>query len=245
MVTVLLRPEDLDADSVELGGATYRHLFRARRLPAGVKIRAVDGRGRARWAEVERVERQRAVLKLSTPAPSHEPSYHLYLWVAVLRPERASWLVEKATEIGVRAIRFIAAERTPRKMKPAGLERLQRVARSAVEQSHRSWMPEITGVDPWETVVASLKEGGDEVDRYVLDTGLHEEHEFSSNRQSTADSSEIALQSRGEVLVGPEGGWSDLERRQLEELGLRVVSLGGRTLRVETAAIAAAVKLLC
>lgn len=237
MVTVLLRPEDLDADSVELEGDTYRHLFRARRLPAGVKLRVVDGRGRARWAEVEHVERRKASLKLSTPAPTHEPSYRLHLWVAALRPERASWLVEKATEIGVRAIRFIATERTPRKMTPAGLERLQRVARAAVEQSHRSWLPEITGVDSWDAVIGSLREGGDEVNRYVLDTGLEGESKLA-NRQSEMDSA-------GLVLVGPEGGWSDSERRQLQDLGLQAVSLGGRTLRVETAAIAAAVKLLC
>ncbi len=100
MITVLLRPEDLTGDHVELEGAIYRHLFRARRLPAGVRVRVVDGLGRACWAEVTRVERRRAVISLADPAPDNEPAYHLHLRVAALRSERASWLVEKATEIG-------------------------------------------------------------------------------------------------------------------------------------------------
>ncbi len=249
MVTVLLCPEDLDAERVELEGANYRHLFRARRLPAGVTVRVVDGRGRARWAAVERVEHRRAVLSLAAPAPGHEPEYRLHLWVAALRPERASWMVEKATEIGVHSIRFIATERTPRKIQPAGLERLRRVGRAAVEQSHRSWLPEITGVDPWATVAASLSDCGDDVELYVLDTGAGCEDQSSTREgpgQSHPGTREQALPRTGQgwVMVGPEGGWTDSERRQLQELGCQPMSLGRRTLRVETAAIAAAVKLL-
>ncbi len=249
MITVLLKPEELDSEHVELEGANYRHLFRARRLPVGVTIRVVDGLGRARWAEVERVERRRAVLSLAARAPSHEPAYRLHLWVAALRPERASWLVEKATEIGVRSICFIATERTPRKVTPSGLERLRRVARAAVEQSHRSRVPEITGAVPWETVVEALCDGGDDVDRYVLDTSGREEENSPQKREGQSRSngfkSALPRMGRGWVMIGPEGGWSDSERRQLQELGFRAISLGRRTLRVETAAIAAAVKVLC
>ncbi len=232
MITVLLRPEELDGDGVEIEGAPYRHLFRARRLPAGARVRAVDGRGRARWAEVVRVERRRAVLALAEPAPDHEPAYRLHLQVAALRAERASWLVEKATEIGVRSIRFIATERTPRKVTPAGLERLRRVARAAVEQSHRSRVPEISGVDPWAAVTASLGAPESAGDHAFLDTGAPP----AAGWRARGDS--------GIVLVGPEGGWSRAEARELEALGCRAVSLGERTLRVETAAVVAAAKLL-
>ncbi len=232
-ITVLLRPTDLDGDRVEIEGAAYRHLFRARRLKAGVRLRAVDGEGRARWADVDRVERRRAVLSLAEPAPDNEPAYRLHLEVAALRPERASWLVEKATEIGVRGIRFITTARTPRKYSPASLERLRRVARAAVEQSHRSRVPEIAGVEPWETVVAFLSDPDRAIgDRYVLD--------FDARRLE----SWRGQGSSGSVLVGPEGGWSRSERQELEQLGCQTVSLGDRTLRVETAAIAAAAKLL-
>ncbi len=141
MISVLLRPEDLALDRVEIEGSSYRHLFRARRLATGVRLRVVDGRGRARWAEVERVERRLAILALGDPAPDHEPAYRLELVVATLRSERASWLVEKATEIGVRRIRFVATERTPRRYAAASLERLHRVAAAVMEQCHGARPP--------------------------------------------------------------------------------------------------------
>ncbi len=280
MITVLLRPEDLAGDGVahdlvahdlvahdlvahdrvEIEGNAYRHLFRARRLETGSRLRAVDGKGRARWAEVVRVERRLATLSLGAPAPANEPEYRLHLWVAALRAERASWLVEKATEIGVYSIRFVTTERTPRKYAAASLERLRRVARAAVEQCHRSRVPEISGVEPWEVLTASLGETGRAgADRYVLDLDARRrESGLSSKQQGMFGSSEHALQRRGWandsepqaqgrwglVLVGPEGGWSGTEKRQLRKLDCRAVSLGHRTLRVETAAIAAAAKLL-
>lgn len=232
MITVLLRPEDLDGDRVEIEGASYRHLFRARRLRAGVRLRVVDGEGRARWAVAEGIERRRAVLSLAGPAPDHEPDYHLCLEVAALRSERASWLVEKATEIGVHRIRFIATERTPRKYSPAALERLRRVARAAVEQSHRSRVPEIAGVEPWSVVVADLSDlDRAAVDRYVLDLDARQERWCPRGRS-------------GIVWIGPEGGWSRSERQELEDLGCLAVTLGARTLRVETAAVVAVAKLL-
>ncbi len=233
MITVLLRPEDLERDRVEVAGDSYRHLFRARRLARGARLRVIDGRGRARWAEADRVERRQAALTLGSPAPDHEPAYRLRLLVAALRSERASWLVEKATEIGVREIAFIATERTPRKYAPASLERLRRVAAAAVEQSHRSWLPEVSGVEPWEAVTARLtREGADSGDLYYLDL------------DSGASGGWRAEGGSGTVLVGPEGGWSRSEVRELERVGCRAVSLGPRTLRVETAAVAAAARLL-
>lgn len=238
MITVLLPGRDLagdgiDGDRAEIEGAAYRHLFRARRLKSGARLRAVDGEGHARWAEVEKVARRRAVLLLKGPAPDNESAYRLHLEVAALRIERASWLVEKATEIGVRGIRFIATERTPREYSPASLERLRRVACAAVEQSHRSRVPEIAGVEPWESVTATLSDTrGETVDRYVLDVAAPR-CESRRRRGSSAT-----------ALVGPEGGWSPMERQELERLGCQAVSLGDRTLRVETAAIVAAAKLL-
>ncbi len=231
MITVLLGPEDLRRDRVEVEGASYRHLFRARRLPAGARLRAVDGRGKARWATVEKVERRRAVLSLAEPAPDHEPAYRLHLAVAALRAERASWLVEKATEIGVRSIRFVATERTPRRYAPASLERLRRVAAAAVEQCHRSRLPELAGVEPWQALTSTLAEGDTAGDRFVLEP-------------AAAGGTWRRRSASGIVLVGPEGGFSPAEAAELESLGCRRVSLGERTLRAETAAVAAAANLL-
>lgn len=228
--TLLIAPESFHEETVPVEGDAYRHLFRARRLAVGDRVRVVDGDGRARWAEIVEVDRRRAVLALGEVAPANEPRYRLTLVTAALRPERASWLVEKATEIGVAAIRFLASERAPRSYGEASLERWRRVASSAVEQCHRARRPEVTGVHGWHELPALLA-GCEE--RLLLDP----EAPATAGRRSREAAS-------GAVLIGPEGGWSGRERAELEKLGAEPLTLGPRVLRVETAAVAAAAQML-
>lgn len=227
MITLLVDPEVFQDDEAVVEDDTYRHLFRARRLAVGDRLRAVDGEGRARWGEIAEVGRRRAVVTLGAPAPANEPAYRLTLVVAALRPERASWLVEKATEVGVAAVRFLASERAPRRYGEGQIERWRRVAAAAVEQCHRARRPEVSGVHAWEEL-PELVAGTEE--RWFLD--------LEGGRLGVPDAGS------GVVLVGPEGGWSDIERDELVRLGVAPVGLGPRVLRVETAAVVAAARLL-
>lgn len=228
MTNVLLTPEELAGDSARIEGDAYRHLFRARRLAVGDRLRAVDGAGRARWAEVESVDRRAGVLRLGGEAPANEPAYRLELLVAAPKKERASWLVEKATEIGVSAVRFVASERSPRDWGAGTRQRLLRMAAAAVEQCGRSRLPEVTGVHDWAEVPGLL---GHLPDRWVL-------HTVDASGEGPAFPPPQS--SAGAVLIGPEGGWSDAEADELLALGCRPVHLGDRVLRVETAAVVAA-----
>ncbi|HLX09221.1 MAG TPA: RsmE family RNA methyltransferase [Thermoanaerobaculia bacterium] len=208
-------------------GEAYRHLFRARRTGVGERLRVVDGEGRARWGEVIRVGRSAAQVELADPAAANEPSLHLEILVATLRPERASWLVEKATEVGAGAVRFLNTERGPRSFGAGTAERLRRVAAAAVEQCHRSRCPEVTGPHPF-AEVARLAAAANR--RWLLDPAAAPPG-FGHRSPPAA---------RETLLVGPEGGWSPAEIAILEQQGWQRVSLGPRTLRIETAALAAA-----
>lgn len=227
MTNVLLTPEELAGDEARVEGDAYRHLFRARRLAVGDRVRAVDGAGRARWAEVESVDRRSGVLRLGGEAPANEPTYRLELLVATPKKERASWLVEKVTEIGVSAVRFLASERSPRDWGAGTRERLLRMAAAAVEQCGRSRLPEVTGVHEWDEVPGLL---GDLPDRWVLHT---------ADATGTGPGFPPPESPAGAVLIGPEGGWTPEEAGELLALGCRPVHLGDRVLRVETAAVAA------
>ena len=149
MITLLTDPASFDAPEIKIEGDAYRHLFRARRVEAGAEMRVVDGRGRARWGKVARVDRTSASVTLGDPAPANEPSFRLSLLVPTCRPEAAAWLVEKGTEVGVSAIRFLNMIRAPRDFGAGTLDRLRRVAAAAVEQCQRSRLPEITGPHSW------------------------------------------------------------------------------------------------
>lgn len=233
MITVLVEREEWGHDEVVVEGDAYRHLFRARRLAVGDRLRVVDGVGRACWAEVAHVDRRTGRLRLGEAAPDHEAPQRVELLVAALRRERASWLVEKATEIGVAAIRFLETERTVRELTDNAFARFGRVAAAALEQCHRSRLPEITGPHPLgdlPSIVQALP------DRRLLDAGAGDGAEFGGPA--------VADRPAG-LLIGPEGGWTGDERHRLVELGARPVSLGPRVLRIETAAVVGAGLLLC
>jgi 16S rRNA (uracil1498-N3)-methyltransferase len=236
VISVLVPAADLDAAEATIEGDAYRHLFRARRLAVGERLRLTDGAGRARWAEIVAVDRSAGRVRLEGPAPLHEPAGRVELLVAAPEKSRAAWLVEKATELGVAAVRFLDTARTPRGWGPGTARRLDRVAAAALEQSHGSRLPELTGTHGWGEVAALVAAAPTE-GRYLLDTG-----------EQAAGGAALALAAEPGaptvVLVGPEGGWSDEERAALAALGCRPISLGATTLRTETAALVAAAMLL-
>jgi 16S rRNA (uracil1498-N3)-methyltransferase len=163
-------------------------------------------------------------LRLSAGETVLGPLREVELVVAPPRPPRATWLVEKATELGVRSVRFLGSERAPRRYGEATLERLRRVAAAALEQSRQARLPELSGVHPWSELESLLAAC---VDRRRLERG-----------------GEVWRQGRGNgrlaLVIGPEGGWSETEKKVLDELGCRATALGPTVLRLETAAVVAA-----
>jgi 16S rRNA (uracil1498-N3)-methyltransferase len=228
--TLLTDAAAFDGAELKVEGEPYKHLFRARRIAVGDRIRIVDGAGRARWSEVARIDRSTAVLTLGEPAPGNDPDRRVELLVPTLRPERASWLVEKATEIGVAAIRFLNTERAPRDFGGGTLGRLRRVSSSALEQCHGARLPELTGPHEWSELAPLTAEIAE---RWVLDTAGAEPRDWRRTNGGSAA-----------LLVGPEGGWSDRERAELRAAGWLSAGLGARVLRAETAAVVGAAALL-
>ncbi|MDE2850936.1 MAG: RsmE family RNA methyltransferase [Acidobacteriota bacterium] len=219
MIHLLAETRDLAAETVEVEGADHRHLFRARRLKVGDRVRLVDGRGAARWSVVDQVTARRAVLRVEGAAPVLEPARPVALFVSSLRPERAAWLVEKATELGLRELRWFVSERTSRSLAERALERQRRVAKSALEQSGGAWLPEIGAPVPLEDVPI----GAGSV---ALHPGA------ATPFVAVAGSAEV-------VVVGPEGGFSEREIEELAARGAVTAHLGPRVLRTETTAVAA------
>ncbi len=233
MITLLADPERLAGATLTVSGEPYRHLFRARRVAVGERLRVVDGEGRARFGEVAGVGKAAATVTLLEPAPDCEPAVRVELLVTTLKPERAAWLVEKATEVGVAAIRFLHSARAPRTFGDGTIERLRRVAAAAVEQCGRARLPPVTGTHSWQEVE-------------TLTPGLAERRFLDTVSNSATALGELGGEPGGEpggapgalaLFVGPEGGWTDEEREGLRRLGWRPVRLGSRVLRTETAAV--------
>jgi len=166
--------------------------------------------------------------------PSHDSSRELSLIVASPKPERASWLVEKATELGVTRIAWLQCSRSARRFSDSVLARHGRIAIAALEQCGGATLPVVSGPHEWSELGGLLGV----LDRWwTLDTA------GAPGGVAESDVAFAGARALG-LVIGPEGGWSDAERAELEALGGAFWSLGERTLRVETAAVVGAGLLL-
>lgn len=222
--------ELLGAREVPLPAETGRQIARVLRLRAGDEITLFCGDGEECAARLREVTAGGVVAEVTSRSrPEVELPCRLHLAVAVLKGEKLEWVVQKATELGAARLSFLRTERT---VVEAGAERWQRrreryerIAREAAEQSGRVRVPEIGDPEP----LAQALGGGAEV-RCILAPESTRPLLGVLDRQPSG----VLL------LVGPEGGFTEAELSLAQEAGAARVGLGKRTLRAETAAVAAA-----
>jgi 16S rRNA (uracil1498-N3)-methyltransferase len=224
-------PEDFNDTEIVLSDEESRHLRDVLRLRAGERVAVFDGAGRESACLIEQATGKRARLRIleeiAPPAP--ESNLNLTLAVALLKGEKFDLVVQKTTELGVKKIVPLATERADVKLKDARdverkIERWQRIALEACKQSGRAAQPQIEQPIEFKSFVAQnpggilfAERGGEK-----LQACFHEN--FSSNL--------IAI-------VGAEGGWAASEVETAKAVDYKIVTLGGRVLRAETAAIVA------
>lgn len=209
---------------VRLGAEEGEHAGRSVRLKPGDSLTLVDGRGTVGLAQVvaarSRHLEARVISSRLAPRPAGPA---ITLGAALIRGPRFDTIIEKATELGVTAIAPLVTRHTEiRPGEGAGrMERWRRLAIAAMKQSQRFHLPDIAEPVSFDDLLAGA--GFDGV--FAADPG--------EPRGLPA-----VPQGRLLLLVGPEGGWHDLEREALRDRRASFISLGDHRLRSETSAIA-------
>lgn len=221
--TVLVSTAEIEAGEVRVEGERYRHLFRARRASRDSEFRLTDGDGRVCEARLAEVDSTSARLVADGPPIEVERPPWVGLIVPVLKRQHTSWMVEKATELGVSEIRFYSGPRAPRAFADGSQARLERVTQAALIQSHGAWLPRLHAPRPLAEVVTEVPEAAA---RYV-----------AARRDPRLERATVPAV----WAIGAEGGWDDEEAGLLRQAGFRGVGLADGVLRSETAAVAAAV----
>lgn len=216
---------DLTLPTYTLPEDESKHAVRVLRLSPGDAVELVNGQGSIFQAEVEVADAKRCSLRILHEQQVPRRAYQVHLAVAPTKNlDRMEWLVEKATEMGVDKITFLRCARSERR--ELKLERLQKIAVSALKQSGQAWLPELTELTDFSqflptvaaetTFIAHLAEG----DRTPLS-------------HVAAQGTECC------ILIGPEGDFNPQEIEAAFARGIRPVTLGASRLRTETAALAA------
>jgi 16S rRNA (uracil1498-N3)-methyltransferase len=226
---VFVRPEAVDADRVRFDADEAHHLRRVLRLRPGAIVEATDGTGRLytiRLAALE-VEGGWGTIEASAQ-PVRESPCAITLAQAVLKGDRMSWLVQKATELGVSRIVPMETARVVARSAPgeARHARWERIAREAVKQCGRVVVPEIDRTRALADVTGEI--GAHDAAWVCWEGG---------GQSLAAAAADAGAPGRLLLLVGPEGGFTAEEVGLAEASGARLVSLGPRILRAESAGL--------
>ena len=225
-VNALFYTSDLSSNECVIEGQEVKHITKVLRKQEGDAIFLTDGKGNIAQTTIRKVGKQQLVLepKEVTKVPRIEPQVTLAFSV-LKQPSRMEWMVEKATEFGVRAFQPLLSAHCIRSHFNA--KRLESVALSAMKQSLQCYCPEIYPVQSFESFVTS------DLDSIRLMA-------YTPERKKSFQSTWPALSNTNEIIaiVGPEGGFTKDEANLASDNGFSWVSLGPNRLRAESASLA-------
>jgi 16S rRNA (uracil1498-N3)-methyltransferase len=231
-------PDAFHKQAVTLDADEARHLREVLRLKSGDEVSVFDGTGKEFRCTIVSARRDEALLdQCEEVAPSQpESPLHLTLAIALLKGEKFDLVVQKATELGATEIVPVMTRYADIHLRDASdaekrVNRWRRIALEATKQCGRAKVPEISMPVAFESLIRNA----DQPARIM----------FSERDGETLH----AALPRGDkplgviALIGSEGGWSDEEISTARTSGWQIVTLGGRVLRAETAAITSCILL--
>lgn len=216
----------------DLPKETYRHIATVMRMQAGDQIELVHPSQRCYVIELDEVGAQRVtghvVQEVTRPV---ELPVEVTVTCGVPKKNKAEWVVQKGTELGATHFIFCdsqyAVAKWPANKQGRKVERLQKIACGAAEQSHRLVIPTVKYV-PGITAVTTQE--------YTVKLVAYEEE--AKHGETTQLKQQVCALTPGNtvnVVIGPEGGLAPAEVTTLQQAGYTAVGLGPRILRAETA----------
>ncbi len=232
MTRFFVEPEELQPEFLVLTGENAQHA-KVLRLKNGEEVLVCDGQGRECLCTVSDVSPGQISLVVKKRQESEsEAAVKVSVYMAFPKADKLEHVIQKATELGAYEIVAFPSARCiskpDEKSLKKKLERWQKIAASAAEQSGRGRIPEVLTVGSYKEALerASLAEKAI----------LFYENERATTLRMALEAGEYHTIS---LLTGPEGGLEEREVQQAQEAGLQVCTLGKRILRCETAPLCA------
>lgn len=224
---------NFDTLTVTLAADEARHLREVLRLKTGDPVYVFNGAGREFRCIVENARRDTTELRIDSELQPAKPESQLQLklGVALLKGEKFDLVVQKATELGVQQVVPVITRHADIHLRDESdaskrVARWQRIALEAAKQSGRAFLPEVSTPVSFESFVAGTEDA--ELCLMFSERGGGGLWLISGRAPRSVT-----------ALVGSEGGWSDEEIEGARAEEFHIITLGGRILRAETAAITA------
>lgn len=206
----------------------YRHIARSLRARTGEKLLLIDENQIQYETVIENINSKEIVCEIKDSYPSRRDlEFDLYLAQSPLRSDAQLTIMEKATELGIRAVYPIATDNCALKIDKQ--QKWQRVMYEASKQCERAKIPTCLNRTSLEEV---LKQNFDKILVFA-------ERDAQMSLKSYLQKNPILKGEKVLVIIGPEGGFSQREFDYFKEKGLPLISLGDLILKAETAVIVA------
>lgn len=219
--------ENLDSERVRFPPEQSMQLERVLRLRTGERVIALDGSGVEYEVILESLGKEAVGRIIGRRASSGEPGVSVDLYAGTLKGSKFETVLQKGTEVGVsRFIPILTDRSVAGEPSTAKMRRYDAIAREAAEQSRRGRIPTIQGPMPFDAALAAATMTGTVV---VLWEDEDADHLMTIELPATM--------TRVALFVGPEGGFTGEEVALARSADARIVTLGSRILRAETAGI--------
>ena len=222
---------EMDGDIIILTGENAQHA-KVLRLKAGEEVLVCDGAGQECLCLVDSAAGEYVLRVLEQRMSNAEAAVKVSVYMAFPKADKLEHVIQKATELGACEIVAFPSARCISKPDDKSLkkklERWQKIAASAAEQSGRGAIPEVIVLPSY---AAALQRAA-EADKSLM----FYENEHATTLRMALESSTFRTVS---LLTGPEGGLEEKEVQQARDAGLQICTLGSRILRCETAPLCA------
>lgn len=230
MTRFFVDPDVFDRDTMVLSGENAQHA-KVLRLKEGEIVLVCDGQGQECVCRVSKTAPEILLSVEDRRSSVSEPVVDVSVYVAFPKADKLEHVIQKATELG--AIEIIAfpssrcVSRPDEKSLKKKLERWQKIALSAAQQSGRGRIPQVLVLNSFSAALSRAAQS----DRALL---FYENEDAYTLKMALEGSYRTVS-----LMVGPEGGLEDAEVSQAQEAGLKICTLGKRILRCETAPLCA------
>ena len=232
MARFFAQPDALQGETIILTGENAQHA-KVLRLKTGEEVTVCDGEGRECRCTVAEVSPNEITLNVVEVRDSlTEAAVKVSVYMAFPKADKLEHVIQKATELGAYEIVAFPSGRCiskpDEKSLKKKLERWQKIAASAAEQSGRGRIPQVLTLPSF----AAALERAAQADKALM----FYENEHATTLKMALESGSFETVS---LLTGPEGGLEEREVEQARAAGLQVCTLGSRILRCETAPLCA------
>ncbi len=239
----------LTVGPLNLDGPEGHHLATVCRVRRGDQVYLFNGDGKQYLAEVMEASRRNVTLEVSrVEQPHRELPFFVEVAAPLPKGDRAQFLVEKLTEIGIKNFVLLRTARSVVNPREAKLDKLQRTVIEASKQCGRNVLMHVEALSEWTIYCCRANLPKQKVLAHPPDADNHSnpdaETRIRDPLSSLLPSGDQAVKPGIALAVGPEGGFTEEEVEQARLAGWNLVGLGPRILRVETAALVLAAQVI-